>query len=74
MPPVTPTQDESKKFSTIMADINTRFDEVFNKVWSGALPLEAWDQYVKDIKQMGIDDAIKIQQAALDRYNKRSQV
>ncbi len=73
MPPVTPTQEESKKFATIMADINTRFDEVFNKVWSGALPLDAWDTFVKDLKQMGIDDAIKIQQAALDRYNQRSQ-
>jgi putative aldouronate transport system substrate-binding protein len=72
MPPVTPTQDESKKFATIMADIDTRFDEVFNKVWSGALPLDAWDTFVKDLKQMGIDDAIKIQQAALDRYNKRA--
>lgn len=74
MPPVTPTPDEGKKFSTVMADINTRFNEVFEKVWSGALPLDAWDTFVKDLKQMGIDDAIKIQQAALDRYNKRSQV
>jgi len=71
LPPITPTQDESKKFSTIMADVTTRFDEGFNKVLQGQLPIDAWDQVVKDIKQMGIDDAIKIQQAALDRYNKR---
>ncbi len=72
MPPVTPTPDEGKKFATIMADINTRFVEVFEKVWSGALPLDAWDTFVKDLKQMGIEDAIKIQQAALDRFNKRA--
>ncbi len=71
LPPVTPTQDESKKFSTIMADVTTRFDEGFNKILQGQLPIDGWDQVVKDIKTMGIDDAVKIQQAALDRYNKR---
>jgi putative aldouronate transport system substrate-binding protein len=72
MPPVTPTRDESKKFATIMADINTRYDEVYNKIVTGALPVEAWDQFIKDIKQMGIDEAIQLRQAALDRYNQRA--
>jgi putative aldouronate transport system substrate-binding protein len=72
MPPVTPTQDESKKFATIMQDVMTRYEEVFHKVVTGALPLDAWDQFVKDAKGMGFDDAVKIQQAALDRYNKRA--
>ncbi len=72
LPPVTPTPEEGKKFATVMADINTRFVEVFEKVWSGALPFESWDTFTKDLKQMGIDDAIKIQQGALDRFNKRA--
>ncbi len=72
MPPVTPTQDESRKFASVMTDINTRYEETFNKIVTGALPLDAWDQFVTEIKQIGIDDALKIQQAALDRYNKRS--
>jgi putative aldouronate transport system substrate-binding protein len=72
LPPITPTQDESKKYASIMQDVMTRYEEVFHKVVTGALPLDAWDQYVKDIKGMGIDDAIKIQQGALDRYNKRT--
>ncbi len=71
LPPITPTQDESKKFASIMTDVNTRYEEIFNKIVTGALPLEAWDQFVSEIKQIGIDDALKIQQAALDRYNKR---
>lgn len=71
LPPITPTQDESKKFATVMADVTTRYDEGFNKILQGQLPVDAWDQVVKDFKQMGIDDAIKIQQAALERYNKR---
>jgi putative aldouronate transport system substrate-binding protein len=71
LPQITPTQDESKKFSTIMADVTTRYDEGFHKILQGQLPIDAWDQVVKDLKQIGIDDAAKIQQAALERYNKR---
>lgn len=71
LPPITPTQEESRKLASIMADITTRFDETFHKVLQGQLPLDTWDQFVKEAKQMGIDEAIKIQQAALDRYNKR---
>ena len=29
MPPVSPTQDESKKFATVMNDVKTRFEEAF---------------------------------------------
>ena len=71
LPPITATQDESKKFASTMADINTRFDEVFNRVWSGKAPLDEWDGFVKALPGMGIDDALRIQQVALDRYNKR---
>jgi putative aldouronate transport system substrate-binding protein len=71
LPPITVTQDESKKFATTMSDINTRFDEVFTRVWSGKAPIDEWDGFVKALPGMGINDAIKIQQTALDRYNKR---
>ncbi len=71
LPPITVTQDESKRFATLMTDINTRFDEVFNRVWSGKAGLDEWDGFVKALSGMGIDDARKIQQNALDRYNKR---
>lgn len=71
MPPVTPTQDESRKFAKIMTEINPRMKEVFAKVMSNAEPLTAWDAFVDELEQLGIQDAIKIQQAALERYNAR---
>jgi len=71
LPPTTITQDESKKYATTMSDINTRFDEVFTRVWSGKSSLDEWDSFVKALPGMGINDALKIQQNALDRYNKR---
>ena len=71
LPPITPTQDESKKFASVMNDVQTRFEEAFDKVVTGAEPADGWDKVVAQFKQMGIEDAIKIQQAALERYNKR---
>ncbi|MBJ9987038.1 MULTISPECIES: extracellular solute-binding protein [Paenibacillus] len=71
MPLVTPTKDESSQFASIMTDINTYKDEMFLKFIMGAEPIDNFDKYVKKIEAMGINDAIKIQQSALDRFNKR---
>jgi putative aldouronate transport system substrate-binding protein len=56
----------------VMTEVNTRYDEVFAQVLTGAQPIETWDGFVEELKQIGIDDAIAVQQAALDRYNKRA--
>jgi len=71
LPPITPTSEESSRFASIMNDVNTYKDEMFNKFIMGAEPLDNFDKYVKTIESMGIQDAIKIEQAALERYNKR---
>ncbi|MGG1513873.1 ABC transporter substrate-binding protein [Paenibacillus oryzisoli] len=71
MPLVTPTQDESSKFASLVTDIQTYQDEMLLKFIMGVEPLDNFDKYVKKIESMGIQDAIKIQQAALERYNKR---
>jgi putative aldouronate transport system substrate-binding protein len=72
MPPVTPTQDESRRFARIMGEVNTRYDEIFAKVISGAEPLTTWDTFVQELMQLGIEEATAIQQAALDRFNQRT--
>lgn len=71
MPPVTATQDESKKFASVMNDVRTRFEEAFDKIVTGAEPVSSWDAVIGQFKQMGMDEAVKIRQAGLDRYNKR---
>ncbi|MFD0693435.1 ABC transporter substrate-binding protein [Paenibacillus sp. GCM10027628] len=71
IPLVSPTQDESSKFASIVTDIQTYQDEMLLKFIMGVEPLDNFDQYVKKIKGMGIDDAIQIQQGALERFNKR---
>jgi putative aldouronate transport system substrate-binding protein len=72
MPPVTPTEEESRRFARIMTDVETRFEEVFAKVFTGAQPLQSWDTFVGEMQQLGIEEAIQTQQAALDRYNQRT--
>jgi len=71
MPPVTQTQDESKKFASIMNDVNTLRDQAVIKTIVGQAAVSDWDGVVAQLKQLGIDDAVKMRQAALDRYNAR---
>ncbi|MCI8951236.1 MAG: extracellular solute-binding protein [Lachnospiraceae bacterium] len=71
VPPITPTADESKEFSTIMNEINTYRDEMILKFIFGTESLENFDTYVKNIENMGLERALEIQNAALARYNAR---
>lgn len=71
IPRVTPTQDESKRFATISNDVTTRCTESISKIIMGQQSVDTWDQVVQQLKQMGIEEGIKIQQAALERFNKR---
>lgn len=71
MPQATPTSEESGKYASIINDVNTFRDEMTSKFIMGAEPLENFDKFVKTIESMGISEAIGIQQAAYERYNKR---
>ncbi len=68
---ITLTADEGNTFATITADITTYVDECNVKFITGSMSLDEFDSFVETIKGMGIDEAIAIQQAALDRYNAR---
>ncbi|TCP23524.1 carbohydrate ABC transporter substrate-binding protein (CUT1 family) [Scopulibacillus darangshiensis] len=71
LPPITATPEESKQLSSIMNDINTYRETMVNKFVMGKEPLSKFDSFVKTLKGMGIEKAVKMKQAALDRYNKR---
>lgn len=65
------TEEESTKFGSVMTEIESYVDEMFLKFIMGLEPIDKFDEYVAQVKSMGIDDAIKIQQDSLDRYNAR---
>lgn len=72
MPPVTPTAEEATEFASIMNDVITYYREQATKIIMGSVELEkGYDEMVKTLENMGIEQAIKLRQAALDRYLSR---
>ena len=72
IPPVTMTVEESNEYSRINAEISTAVTEYRDKVLTGKRNLDSdWDAYIQQIKGMGIERMIELEQQALDRYNAR---
>jgi putative aldouronate transport system substrate-binding protein len=73
MPPITPTQAESREVASIMSDISTYANEMMVRFILGTEPLNdaSWNNYLNTINRMNVDRAIAIQNAALDRYKRR---
>lgn len=71
MPPITPTSEESQKLATIMNEVNTYVDEMLVRYIMGQDDVDNFEEFRANLKEMNIDEAIGIAQAALDRYNAR---
>jgi putative aldouronate transport system substrate-binding protein len=68
---LTLTSDESDDYNRIASDIITFCQENFLKFITGDKPLSDLDDFVATLKSMGIEEAMAIQQSALDRYMSR---
>ncbi len=71
MPPISLTTDESKELAKIMTEVNTYLNEALTRTIMGVEKVENYAKVLEQLKKMNIDRAIEIQQAAVDRYNKR---
>ncbi|SFE12493.1 putative aldouronate transport system substrate-binding protein [Paenibacillus algorifonticola] len=71
LPPVTPTAEEADEMSSIMNDINALVKEAELKIILGNESADNYDKYVQQMKDLGIERALEIQQAAYERYLKR---
>ncbi len=72
MPPIGMTADENTTYTNIMVDIETFCAETIANYIAGDRSLDDYESYfIAQIKSMGIDEAVAIQQAALERYMKR---
>lgn len=69
-PSFTYTEEENRKLAGLQGDIHKYVNEMRDKFITGTEPLSKWDEYVEQIKKMKLDEYMKIQQAALDRYKK----
>lgn len=72
IPPVTLTEEESKRYSVLNSQVNTFVVEQRARFFTGEGDITAeWDSYLQNLKDMGVEEMISIYQAALDRYNAR---
>lgn len=70
-PVLTFTDGEKKKLDSIMKSIQTFTDEKFQKWVLGSEPVAGnFEKFRQQLKEMGLDEVISIQQAAYDRYMK----
>lgn len=67
-PKLTGTMEENEKMTSIMADVNTLVSEKIQKFIMGVDSMDKFDNFVKQVKSMGIDEVIKIKQAQYERY------
>ena len=55
-------------YNRIFSDIDTYMDETVSKFVVGDLSLDQFDSFVQQLKDMGIEDCIAIEQTAYNRY------
>ena len=69
-PNVVYSQEELSKLASIYVSIDSYVKQQASKwVVDGGIE-EEWDSYLANLKNMGLDEFIKIQQDAYDRYQK----
>lgn len=64
--------EENEKYNSIYGDIRTLVEENLTKFAVGDRPMSEWDSFVQDIYDLGIEECIDLQQAAVDRFNTRA--
>ena len=65
------TSDEQSVIDAKLTDIHKYACEMRGKFITGVADINTgWDEYVARINKMGIDDVLKVYQAACDRWNK----
>ena len=63
------TPEESREITKLMSDINTYCDEMYLNFILGKESLDNYDKYIEQLKNLGIEKVIQLNQDALDRFN-----
>ncbi len=71
MPPITMTSEEGSTYASIIGDADTYVQEMTVKYIMGVEEMSTYDDFIAQLGTMNLEEAITIQQAALDRYNNR---
>ena len=71
LPAVSATSEEAEELAALESSISTYVEEELTKFIMGIRDISEYDSFVESLKQMGVDRAIEIKQAAYDRYMAR---
>ena len=64
------TAEENEDLSALLNDLTSYIEEMRAQFITGKASLDTdWEAYVNELRKMGLDDFLAIQQAAYDRYN-----
>ncbi|MGM1046284.1 MAG: extracellular solute-binding protein [Bacillota bacterium] len=64
-----PDEKQLETKTKILTNLNTYSSELATKLVLGQKSLDDWDQYITELKKLGLDQLIEIDQQLLDRYN-----
>lgn len=70
-PKTTMTPDEAKMFAEYTVELDKVVDESFIAFVLGTKSFDEYDKFIDTLKKLNVDEAIKIKQTAIDRYNNR---
>lgn len=68
MPTMVLNWEESIIYTDKWSTISTYIGECATKFFTGELSLDEWDNYVKELENMGLQDVLDVQQSAYDRF------
>jgi len=71
LPTIYLTPEQAEESSNIMVNVNTYIHEMSIKFITGVEPIEKFDEFMKEVKNFGIDKATQYRQEAYDRYINR---
>lgn len=63
-----PTDDQRTQITSITNDLDTYSKELATDLVTGKKSLDGWDDYMAKLKQLGLDDLIKINQDRLNKF------
>lgn len=67
-PPVSLTQEESSTEASLGTQLATLRGEYFAKIIMGEYELDAYDEFLQQAEQIGLEEWINVNQAGVDRY------
>lgn len=66
---VLPDDNQLNEKTKILTDLSTYSKELATKLALGQASLDNWDKYISDLKKLGLDKLLNIDQQLLDKYN-----